>query len=162
MPRYRWTAAPLEGVDSKRAVALGATGVLLGQPWAFELAARGEAGVATMFDPLRCRDGGGDGADRPDRYRQAFARHPAASQPTSARTATAIAAFRLEPGPPTNKTTRRGIKMAGQSNEVRKPGCAGPAISSRLIPARGRPRGRSSSASPCLALVVRPIMRPSA
>ena len=41
------------GVDVLRAVAIGATGVLLGRPWAFALAARGEAGVAMMLDLLR-------------------------------------------------------------------------------------------------------------
>jgi L-lactate dehydrogenase (cytochrome) len=41
------------GVDVLRALALGAKGVLLGRPWAFALAARGEAGVAAMLDLLR-------------------------------------------------------------------------------------------------------------
>lgn len=41
------------GVDVLRALALGATGVMLGRAWAFALAAGGEAGVSRMLDLLR-------------------------------------------------------------------------------------------------------------
>ncbi|WP_420142858.1 L-lactate dehydrogenase [Sphingomonas sp.] len=41
------------GVDILRALALGASGVLLGRGWAFALAAQGGAGVARMLDLLR-------------------------------------------------------------------------------------------------------------
>ena len=37
------------GLDVLRAMALGADGVLLGRAWAYALAARGEAGVASML-----------------------------------------------------------------------------------------------------------------
>jgi len=40
------------GVDVLRALALGASGVLLGRAWAYALAARGEAGVSRMLDLL--------------------------------------------------------------------------------------------------------------
>ncbi|MBO9574120.1 MAG: L-lactate dehydrogenase [Sphingobium sp.] len=38
------------GLDMLRALALGAKGVLVGRPWAYALAAGGEAGVAAMLD----------------------------------------------------------------------------------------------------------------
>jgi L-lactate dehydrogenase (cytochrome) len=41
------------GVDILRALALGASGVLLGRGWAFALAARGGTGVARMLELLR-------------------------------------------------------------------------------------------------------------
>lgn len=41
------------GTDILRAMALGATGVLLGRAWAFALAAQGQQGVATMLGLLR-------------------------------------------------------------------------------------------------------------
>ncbi|HRK62907.1 MAG TPA: alpha-hydroxy-acid oxidizing protein, partial [Terricaulis sp.] len=41
------------GVDVLRALALGASAVMLGRPWAFALAADGERGVANMLTLLR-------------------------------------------------------------------------------------------------------------
>ncbi|MDB5702186.1 MAG: lldD [Sphingomonadales bacterium] len=41
------------GTDILRAMALGASGVLLGRAWAFALAAQGQAGVAAMLEMLR-------------------------------------------------------------------------------------------------------------
>lgn len=41
------------GQDVAKALALGAKAVLLGRPWAYGLAARGEAGVAEILAILR-------------------------------------------------------------------------------------------------------------
>lgn len=38
------------GLDIVRAMALGAKGVMIGRPWAYALAADGEAGVSAMLD----------------------------------------------------------------------------------------------------------------
>jgi len=41
------------GIDVIKAVALGARGVLIGRPWVYAMAARGEAGVADLLDLFR-------------------------------------------------------------------------------------------------------------
>jgi len=41
------------GLDILKALALGADGCLLGRSWAFALAARGQAGVASMIQALK-------------------------------------------------------------------------------------------------------------
>ncbi|HSC85402.1 MAG TPA: alpha-hydroxy-acid oxidizing protein, partial [Pseudomonas sp.] len=41
------------GVDILKALALGAQGVLIGRPWAWALAAGGQAGVQQLLEGLR-------------------------------------------------------------------------------------------------------------
>jgi L-lactate dehydrogenase (cytochrome) len=41
------------GLDVFKAVALGARGVLIGRPWAWALAARGQSGVASLLDVFK-------------------------------------------------------------------------------------------------------------
>lgn len=41
------------GLDAIRAVALGATGVLIGRAWVYAMAARGEQGVAELLQVFR-------------------------------------------------------------------------------------------------------------
>lgn len=41
------------GLDVFRAAALGAKGVLIGRPWAYAVAARGEAGVSALLVTLQ-------------------------------------------------------------------------------------------------------------
>jgi L-lactate dehydrogenase (cytochrome) len=41
------------GADVVKALALGADGVLIGRPWVWALAARGERGLANYLDTLR-------------------------------------------------------------------------------------------------------------
>jgi L-lactate dehydrogenase (cytochrome) len=41
------------GIDVVKAVALGARGVLIGRPWIYALAVRGEQGVVDLLDVFR-------------------------------------------------------------------------------------------------------------